>query len=554
VNDRQDPYGRNAQIYGYDEYGRPIYQQPQPQPQSQPQPAAYDGYDYGTAAGATYDYGTAGGQQTYDYGTGQQQPVQGGYDPHRQGTAPQPAVAQPVPGPGPGPVPGQRLPGNDRGAGPDSVYQTEQFSFLDEVDEESQDVIDWLKFTESRTERREEAKRRGRVRRRLLVFTLVLAVLGGAGFLWATDRLPAIPGLENGEDETTAGPQVRDVIVVHLRETGGDTTATALLVANETTERGTTLLLPNDLAVTSDGATTTLGQAVVDSSAGEVRDAVGGLLGADIKGTWRLDTPYLENLVDIVGGITLDTNAEIAAPEGEGEGDGGGDDPLVPQGRDVRLDGQAAVAYAVHRAEGEPETAQLERFGQVMAAVLAQFPADRDQGIEVVRALMLIPDPSLPEEELGASLAGLAAFAQAGAGGGGGGGETGYDTSLLPVEDDGTLSDETADGMVKDVLGGTVTDPDPGGAARIGIRDATGAEGSVQDARIALINGGFTVVDARAAEETQATSQVTYADEAHRETALEAARTLGLPEDAVTRGEGAGNADVTVLLGEDYAE
>jgi hypothetical protein len=541
VNDRQDPYGRNAQntqnaqIYGYDEYGRPLYQQ---QPQQQPQPTGYDGYDYG----ATYDYGT--GEQTAvynapDYATGQQPPVHdpySGYEPYGQGTGEQQAV----------PVPGPRQPAEPPQQPDGPVYQVEEFAFVDERDEESQDVIDWLKFTESRTERREEAKRRGRVRRRLLVFTLVLAVLGGTGFLWATDRLPTVPGLEGTDEEAAPGAEVRDVIVVHLRETSGDATSTALLVANETTEQGTTLLLPNELAVTSDGTTTTLGEAVVDSSAGEVRDAVGSLLGADIKGTWRLDTPYLEILVDLVGGITLDTNAEVPAPEGEEEGD----EPLVTQGQDVQLDGQAAVAYAVHQGEGEPESAQLERFGQVMGAVLDQMPTGRDAAIDVVHALGQIADPSLPEEELGASLAQLAAYAQAGGGGGGGA----YDTTLLPVQDGGTLSDETADGMVKDVLGGTVSNPDPGGAVRIGIRDASGTEGTAQDARVVLINGGFTVVDARAAEETQATSQVTYADESHRETALEAARTLGLPEDAVTRGEGAGNADVTVLLGEDYPE
>jgi hypothetical protein len=544
VNDRQDPYGQNAQnaqIYGYDEYGRPLYrpaspdgydygtgQQPPvpPAPPAPPvPPGSYEGYDYGG-----YDYGTA--QQpafgTYDHGTGQQPPVAPagpvppaapGYD---QGTGEQAPVSAPVPG--------QRRP-------PDGdAYHTEQFAFVDDPNDASEDVIDWLKFTESRTERREEAKRRGKVRRRLLVFTLVLAVLGGTGYLWATDRLPAIPGLETTE-ETTTEAEVRDVIVVHLRETSGDTTSTALLVANETTEQGTTLLLPNELAVTPDGGTTTLGQAVAESSAGEVRDAVGGLLGADIAGTWRLDTPYLELLVNVVGGITLDTNAEVA---GEEEGD----DPLVPRGEDVALDGQAAVAYAVHRAEEEPETAQLERFGQVMAAVLDVLPPGRDGAGEVVNSLGQIADPSLPEDELSASLAQLAGFAQSDA----------HDTTLLPVRDDGTLSEETSDGLVRDVLGGTVQNADPGGAVRIGIRDASGAEGAAEDARIDLVNGGFTVVDARSAEETQAESAVTYGDEAARTTAEEAARTLGLPDDAVSRGEGAGNADVTIVLGEDYEQ
>ncbi|NDZ75367.1 LytR family transcriptional regulator, partial [Streptomyces sp. SID10362] len=45
-------------------------------------------------------------------------------------------------------VPGQREQAPD--------YRTEQFSFIEEPDEDSEDVIDWLKFTESRSERREE--------------------------------------------------------------------------------------------------------------------------------------------------------------------------------------------------------------------------------------------------------------------------------------------------------------------------------------------------------------------------------------------------------------
>ncbi|MGP4111684.1 LytR C-terminal domain-containing protein [Streptomyces sp. 4N509B] len=579
MNDRQDPYGQGAghpqpaQIYGYDEYGRPLYvpADPQQQPHQPQQPSQPPGYDtYG--GGVPYDYGTGQGtapqpqvHEGYDYGAYQgQQPTAPppghapgsapgqpqGFDPFGHGgpgTAHQPVVppqAQPQPHrqphhqPQPQPQP-QQAAAPPRG-GAQRAYETEQFAFVDDQDEESEDVIDWLKFTESRTERREEAKRRGRVRRRLLVVTLVLAVVGGAAFLWATDRLPGVPGLGSTEETAAPGAQVRDVIVVHLRETGGDATSTALLVANETTERGTTLLLPNELSLTSDGVTTTLGQAVAESSAGEVREGLGSLLGADIKGTWRLDSPYLEALVDGVGGITLDTDAEVPSPEGEGE------DPLVTQGRNVPLGGQAAVAYALHQAEGEAPTAQLERFGQVMAALLTELPPTRDGATEVVRALRLIPDPSLPEDELGASLGQLAGYAQAGDGG--------HDTTPVPVQEDGTLSDETADGLLGDVLGGTVTNPDPGGASRIGIRDATGVDDSGQDARIALINGGFTVVDSRAVEDTEETSRITYADPAHRETALDAARTLGLPEEAVTEGERSGNADVLIVLGGDYPD
>jgi anionic cell wall polymer biosynthesis LytR-Cps2A-Psr (LCP) family protein len=599
VNDRQDPYGH---VYGYDEYGRPLYgtmpQQPpatqeydygtgqQPQPQPRPAPDAYDygggqpapvydgyaPYDYGTGqqapvtdtyggpAGAPghgygqdpghapaqapgqdygYDYGT--GEQppvadAYDYGTGEQPPVADAYD---YGTGEQPPVP-PVPRaatrapeagaepPGPAarqaPVPRQRRP-------PADDYHTEQFSFVEEQDEETEDVIDWLKFTESRTERREEAKRRGRSRRRLLIVAVVLAVLGSVGALWATGRLPFVPGPDTAE-EAAPGAETRDVIVVHLRQTDSDETATALLIANETAGTGTTLLLPNELAVTPDGGTTTLGQAVTDEAAGSVRDAIGGLLGADIKGTWRLDTPYLEVLVDLVGGITLDTDAEVP---GEDEAS-----PLVPRGEGVQLGGPAAIAYAVHRGDEEPQSAQLARFGQVMQAVLVKLPSSEDGATRVIEALAQITDPSLTEEDLGISLARLAGYAQSG----------GYTTTPLPVESDGTLSDATADGLVVDVLGGTVSNADPSAAPRIAIRDASGAD-LAEQTHIDLINGGFTVVDSRAADETAAESRVTYSDEAHRETALEVALTLGLPETAVTQGDGAGNADVTIILGED---
>ncbi|RBM09373.1 LCP family protein [Streptomyces sp. PT12] len=612
MNDRQDPYG---QVYGYDEYGRPLYgsvpsqdvppqgappqgheqghhQEPYPQGQDWRQGAADPyGYDYGTGQQppVTEGYaheGYAQGYQQYpgqypghqapegyaapqgyaaqgypaqDYApqgypaqdypvlddTGQQRPVATDW-----GTGQQPPVgdeAPPVAPPAPAPPPAAAVPpqrrapgergerGDGAGGGDDEDYETGEFAFVEERDEESEDVIDWLKFSESRTERREEARRRGRTRVKLLVILLALALVGGVAFLWLTDRLPFLPGSDTAADGGQ-GAEVRDVIVLHLRPVDSDESSTALLIANETAGTGTTLLLPNELAVTPDGGTTTLGEAVNEEAAGSVRDAIGGLLGADIKGTWRLDTPYLENLVDLVGGITLTTDAEVA---------GGGDDegPLVPLGDDVLLSGRAAVAYATHRADDEPSGAQLARFGQVMQAVMAKMPSGESGATRVVEALAQITDPSLTEDELAVSLAQLAGYAQ----------QDAYDTVPLPVEADGTLSDETADGLVVDVLGGTVSNADPGAAPRIGIRDASGAE-AAEDARIALVNGGFTVVDARASDATEAESRVTYADPAHQEVAVEVARTLGLPDEAAVEGEGAGNADVTIILGEDYGQ
>ncbi|MGW3296724.1 LytR C-terminal domain-containing protein [Streptomyces xiamenensis] len=596
MNDRQDPYG---QIYGYDEYGRPLYQpapgspgqqqEPQqeqyyPQQYQQPQQdqSGYPQADYQQSGyqqpgypssdyqqpGYGYDpyqqqyQGYDGYQQdSYDWGSGQQPRVTDAPGYPAYGTGEQPAVdaapagavpqqrqpeagagagADPEPEPSSGPEGGaEPRAGGDERAGADDAevkeYATEQFAFIEEEDAGSEDVIDWLKFSESRTERREEAKRRGRGRVRLLVIVLVLALIGSVGALWATDRLPFLSG-PGGDDGGSAVAEKRDVIIVHLRELDGETASTALLVANETTGGGYTVLLPGDLTITPDGGTTTLGQAVTQEAAGSVREAAGDLLGADIKGTWRLGSPYLETLVDLLGGITITTDAEVPGKKDE--------EPLVPLGENVSLSGEAAVAYVTYREPEEPENARLERFGQVLAGMLAKMPTGAEGATRTINAVGLIADPSLSEEELALSLAQLGGYAQ----------EDAYETLLLPVESDGTLSTETAEGLVMDVLGGTVVNADPGAALRISVTDATGSEAGGENARVALINGGFSVVDSRTAPEPGETSRITYRAEEHRETAVEAARTLGLPEDVVEAGDGAPNADVTIVLGEDYGE
>lgn len=590
-----DPYGQQQpQILGYDDYGQPIYQQPgqdyppydpyqqaqpgQQQPQQQPQ-QPYDPYatDSGQQPPVQDPYGypapdqyqaphTYPGPDQYQqqppypdaYGggqTGQQPPQQGGYgyDPY----GPAADTGQPysaydpygaatdtgarVPRQAPPPAAEQQQPYPDQGEPepqaehePGTSYETEQFSFVEEKADDSEDVIDWLKFTESRTERREEAKRRGRTRKSMLIVLLVLVLAGGTGYLWSAGKLPGV-GDDSGTEEQAAGAK-RDVLVVHLRSTENDDSSTALLVDNATAKQGTTLLLPNTLALASpDGGTTTLGKAVESEGAAPTRDALNTLFGADIKGTWRLDTPYLEILVDSVGGIAVDTDASVPGPKK-------GDDPLVRPGKGQTLDGQAAVAYATHRADGEAAPKQLARFGQVMQAVLKKVSSDKGAATSTVKSLGQIQDPSLSEESLGATLAQLAELAKDGA----------HQTRLLPVQANGTLSAKTSDGMVKDVLGGTVQNSDPDATPQVRVQDASGTKGANAMAQAALVNGGYAVVDGGRGDEAQARSRVSYAEESQKKQAVEVAKTLGLPASAVRQGKAAGNADVAVVLGRDY--
>ncbi|MEU8993996.1 LCP family protein [Streptomyces caniferus] len=616
MSDRHDPYGpqdpyahdpyaqeqQGQTSYTYDAYGQPVYREAaQPSYEQhydaygqQTAPSAYEGYDPyggqqggGQAAQGQHGHGTYQGQTEYGYDAygrpqvqdrhgypqqydpyaqpQQQQPPQ--QQPHQQEWIPQQAQQSPYgqvayadqprydePAPQrqdqqqPRP-PAQRRapaeesaepaaaggpPGSAGSADEDPEYRTEQFSFIEEPDEDSEDVIDWLKFTESRTERREEAKRRGRSRIVALSVVLALLVAGGAGYLWWAGKLPGLAGPGSGP-AAAAGGQKRDVLVVHLRDTKTGNSSTALLVDNETTHKGTTVLLPNSLVVSKDdGSSTTLGKSVKDDGTEPTRDSLNSLLGADLKASWRLDTPYLENLVETVGGITLDTDATVPGAKK-------GASPVVKQGRAQDLGGQAAVAYATYQAPGEPQTRQLQRFGQVMQATLKKVSSDADGATATVKSLLQVLDPPLTEGQLGSSLAQRAELAKTGA----------YRTALLPVQANGTLSQAAATGVVKDVLGGTIKKTAPDATARVAVRNATGNRGATNKAQVSLLNGGYSFVDAGTTA-AAATSRITYEDAGQKARAAEVAKTLGLSAGVVRQGKGASNADITVVLGQDY--
>ncbi|WP_318203583.1 LCP family protein [Streptomyces sp. SCL15-4] len=586
MNDRYDAgdagYGAVPyEIVGYDEYGRPVYQQvPAEQPPQAPQTAydpyaqqqgyGYDPYAAGRQPASPYDpghqqpaydaydsYAPYGSQTPYDpYATGAGTgtatgPQDGtGYDPYGQTASggrqhlvaeqtayipQQAAPAEESPAAEDGPAAGETGPGP---AAPD--YRTEQFAFVEEPDGDSEDVIDWLKFTENRTERREEARRRARSRLIALLVVLALVAVGGAGYLWYAGKLPGLSSSGGSDGTATAvTAQKRDVLVVHLHNTAKGGTSTALLVDNTTTKQGTTVLLPNSLALTGDdGSTTTLAKSVDDDGTSGTRDQLDTVLGTSIQGTWRLDTPYLQNLVDLVGNIEIDTDTDVPDPDAKKKGAA----PLVHRGQDQTLSGKMAVAYATHRASGESENAQLQRFGQVMQGVLRKMPSDPASATTTVQTLAQILDPPLTDKDLGTFLARLADLAKSG----------GYRTALLPVRPDGTLSAGTSDSVVKGVLGGTAKSPDAGSAVRVSVENATGVKDDTEKARVVLLNGGFTFLEGGSASGTEAASKVTYADAADRAKATEVAKTLGLPAGSVTKGTVSSGADVSVVLGRDY--
>ncbi|MCX5407280.1 LCP family protein [Streptomyces sp. NBC_00335] len=569
MNDRHEPYdpyaGQEQQLVGYDAYGRPLYGQAPAQPAPEPPYEQQQQQQYEQGYG--YDYQGYGGQQQppqqppqyYPQQPQQQYPQatqapQYGYDTQSvpqydtqatqqwipQQAAPEAPAQAPLRATAPEPEfrPAPQVPEPRRADGPGqgSSYQTEQFAFIDQPDEDSEDVIDWLAFTESRTERREEARRRGRNRVVALIVVLALFVVAGLGYLWYADKLPFLEAPGKASDGASAtGPQKRDMIVVHVHNTKKGGTSTALLVDNVTTKQGATVLVPNTLNVSKDdGTTSQLGKAVADGGLG-VRESLDSVFGTRIGGTWRLDTPFLENFVELVGGIEVDTDVAVPA-------DDAAKVPAVGQGPKQSLSGAMAVAYATYRAQGEPEAKQLDRLGKVLLGLLRKVPGDPKSAAMTVETTGQILDPALNAQTLGALLAKLGEHAKVGK----------YRTDVLGVKPDGGLTDDANKKVVKEILGGTVTEAQPGALPRVGLKDATGDDKTGTAAKAALLNGGYTFVDGGKADKTAAASQITYQDDAQREKAIEVAKTLGLPETAVKKAENAVNADVVVTLGKDY--
>ncbi|MFE2527146.1 LytR C-terminal domain-containing protein [Streptomyces sp. NPDC059382] len=550
MNDRQEPYdpyaAQEQQLIGYDAYGQPVYgpvpaqpadqapryeqQQPGPSYEQQQYQQHHQGYEQPQQYG--YEQQTYG-QQTYDEQQ-YEQPQQTRQWIPRQGAPQAPAEPEPAPEPAASRIPEPRRP--DAGSEADRDYDTGMFAFIDQPDEESDDVIDWLAFTESRTERREEIRRRGRNRVVALIVVLALFVVGGLGYLWYAGKIPFIDGPGDKKGAAAApGAQKRDMIVVHVLNTKKGGTSTALLVDNVTTRQGATVLVPNTLDVPqNDGTGISLGKSVEGGGLG-TKDALDSVLGTRIGGTWRLDTPFLESLVELIGGIEVDTDTAVPA-------DDKAKTPAVGKGPKQSLNGAMAVAYATHRGQGEPEARQLDRLGKVLYAVLRKIPADPKAAATTVESMGQILDPALDAQNLGGLLSRIGEHAKVGD----------YRTDVLGVKPDGGLTDEANKKIVKEVLGGSATAAQPGATPRVGLRDATGNEKTQTAAKAALLNGGYTFVDGGKADDTAGTSQITYQDDAQRERAVEVAKTLGLPETIVKKAESVVNADIVVVLGRDY--
>ena len=530
---QQYDYGQQQynQPYGYDAYGQPL------QPVQQQQQYAEPGYDYqqpGYGQQAYQDPAYPDPAAPYAIPEQQSAPVYGSAPVYRAAPVYESApLYEPAPPPAPAPPqPPAPAPAAKPGPG-EAGYTENEFTFVDDA-EESADVIDWMKFSETRGERRDERRKRLRSRALSLLVVLVLIAGGTVGYLWAKGSLFG----------SSAGPVAastkRTVIALHLHDLNKNI-YTALLVSDPATSTGTTVLIPGALGVPSEGGGSPVRLGAVSGAQGSAdaqgnaatRDGLNTLLGADITATWGLYTPFLQKLWDSLdgAGIPVDANATVTVAG----------KTLVSPGK-APLHGDAAIAYATYQAKGEDPSAQLNRFGQVMAALIQAMPQDPSTAASDITAMGAVPDPSLPDSTLGAVLAALSTDAKAGK----------YATKSLAVKGDGTLGAGAAD-LVKTLLGGKVDDGATRTVARVAVQDATGTSDRANLADADMQNGGFTLVPGTPkAASTQSVSTVSYTDDARAADAKQVAQDLGLPASAVRKVTTDQSVDVMVVLGKDF--
>jgi hypothetical protein len=422
---------------------------------------------------------------------------------------------------------------------PQDGYAAADFAFLEE--ETGRDVDSWLTFVESRADSR--SGRAKRFRRQMIGAGAAVAVVAagiGAYFLFNGGPL-------------SAKPVTKSVVMLQLSDSTGNAVADALLVTTRSNATaasakaaggtGAAVLVPSQMVVNTTGfGEQPFGGVSAQNIPAAGKDTVADTLGVSIDGVWRMDEITFAGLIDELGGVQVTTNAAVPAVTASPTA------AAVPQGSE-KLTGGQAVAYATYTAKGESTSAQSQRFGQVVAGLLAVLPPDAAAITSYLNHLGIVDDPSLPEAELSPILAALAAEQQAGA----------FTAKVLPLRTDGTneMDVQAAGPIVSSLLGGALAAESPGQVNRVLVEDASGHKGAQSQAirgaaQAKLANSGYTFVDG-ATVDRRAASVVEVGSADQKSAAVQVAQTLGLQAINVQVVSGLSSlADVTVILGEDW--
>ena len=276
------------------------------------------------------------------------------------------------------------------------------------------------------------------------------------------------------------------------------------------------------------------------------QDALRDLLSLRVDGTLSLARLALAGMVDFVGGITVDVDATITATDEQT----GQKVVVVPAGTQ-HLDGTAAASYALAWLPGEPESARLDRYSQVMTATVAALPASVLRIEQMLTSLGGSARTTTSTSQVARFLLRMRAGVLAGD----------QRVQVLATQQPATgeltlvrLDLPAADAQLAALLP-TALLADDEAKPRVLLRDGVGEPGSVTAARDALVGAGLVALNDGNAETLggEPTSVVVPPGAAGADLGDEIARALGLPATAITSsGSGTEGADAVVVLGSDF--
>lgn len=275
------------------------------------------------------------------------------------------------------------------------------------------------------------------------------------------------------------------------------------------------------------------------------QDALRDLLSLRVDGTLSLARLALAGMVDFVGGITVDVDVTITATDEQT----GQKVVVVPAGAQ-QLDGTAAASYALAWLPGEPESARLDRYSQVMTATVAALPANGLRIEQMLTSLGGSARTTTSTSQVARFLLRMRAGVLAGD----------QRVQVLATQQPGPgeltlvrLDLPAADAQLAELLPTALLGAD--GKPRVLLRDGVGEPGLVSAARGALVEAGLVALNDGNATTLgrESTTVVVPPGADGADLGVEIARALGLPATAISpSASGTEGADAVVVLGSDF--
>ena len=393
----------------------------------------------------------------------------------------------------------------------------------------------------SRQGRRAQRLSRQRARNRRI------AVLAGGCAVLSLAVATVFFVTRGGEQARSYGPPVRTQHTLLMELHRASEVVSAVLLSHDSVAGGTggaAVLLPPTVVVAVPGSgTTTLSASLVTGRPQAARDAVADLLGVTVDAGWVLDPATLAHVVDRVGGVRVEVDADVLQ----------GNARILTKG-EQRLSGVQAVSYATYLGVGETEPARLVRLQATLDALLLALP--EGPGLStLLGGLGGGSQSSLPVAQLADFLGGLARDTKA------------HDLqyNLLPVVaiDPGNgVSSYRVDAaplgaLVDRLFGPSVPAGRRESGNRVFVSNGVGTPGIGATVRGVLVEAGFVFVGSRNAPTFGRPKTVLLVRDAtigQQALGLRVARALRVPDASVQVSTEVGTtADVIVVVGRDYA-